>query len=139
VGRWLVNRNSTNRPAPGVRAQRWRPWRGAASALTPIALESGGKSLDIVFIDAGSGGGGLADGWFVAPTLSADVEHESHLARPVVYRPVQVLLRLTTETEVLTKANDTPYGLSALGPPADPERPERLAAGIDAGIDAGGR
>ena len=79
-------------------------------------------------------GGDLADGWFIAPTVFGDVEHGSRLARQEVFGPVQALLRFSTESEVLAKANDSPYGLAAYVHTADPERLERMVDGIEAGV-----
>ena len=79
-------------------------------------------------------GGGLADGWFVAPTVFGGVDHDSHLARHEVFGPVQAVLRFSTEAEVLAKANDSPYGLAAYVHTADPARLERMVAGIEAGV-----
>ena len=59
-------------------------------------------------------GGDLAAGWFVAPTVFGDVDHDSHLARHEVFGPVHAVLRFSSEAEVLAKANDTPYGLGRL-------------------------
>ncbi len=58
-------------------------------------------------------GGDLADGWFVAPTVFGDVDHDSDLARHEVFGPVQAILRFSTEDEVLAKANDSGFGLGA--------------------------
>jgi len=58
-------------------------------------------------------GGDLARGWFVAPTVFGDVDHDSDLARNEVFGPVQAIMRFTTEEEVLSKANDSPFGLGA--------------------------
>ena len=79
-------------------------------------------------------GGELADGWFVAPTVFGDVDHDSHLARHEVFGPVQAVLRFSTEAEVLAKANDSPYGLAAYVHTADPARLERMVAGLEAGV-----
>ena len=79
-------------------------------------------------------GGDLADGWFIAPAVFGDVDHESHLAQEEVFGPVQALLRFSTEAEVLARANDTSYGLAAYVHTADPDRLERLVTGIDAGV-----
>jgi aldehyde dehydrogenase (NAD+) len=58
-------------------------------------------------------GSELAAGWFVAPTVFGDVDHDSDLARNEVFGPVLAVLRFHTEEEVLTKANDSEFGLSA--------------------------
>ena len=56
--------------------------RAAADGATLLA---GGARL----------GGDLADGWFVAPTVFGDVDHDSDLARNEVFGPVQALLRFS--------------------------------------------
>ena len=63
-------------------------------------------------------GGELADGWFVAPTVFGDVDHQSDLARHEVFGPVQAILRFRSDDEVLAQANDSPFGLGRL--PAHP-------------------
>ena len=79
-------------------------------------------------------GGEFAAGWFVAPTVFGDVDHDSDLARNEVFGPVQAILRFSTEDEVLAKANDSPFGLAAYVHTADPDRlhrcVDRLASGV---------
>ena len=58
-------------------------------------------------------GGPLAQGWFIAPTVFGDVDHDSDLARNEVFGPVLAVLRFREEEEVLAKANDSELGLSA--------------------------
>jgi aldehyde dehydrogenase (NAD+) len=86
-------------------------------------LLAGGGRLD----------GDLADGWFVAPTVFGDVNHESELARDEVFGPVQAILRFSTEEEVLAKANDSIFGLAAYVHTRDASRIERLVRGLQAG------
>ncbi len=85
---------------------------------------------------AGGGrlGGDLAGGWFVAPTVFGDVDHDSDLARNEVFGPVQAILRFSGEEEVLAKANDSPYGLAAYVHTADPDRLARLVDGLEVGV-----
>ena len=58
-------------------------------------------------------GGALAAGYFVAPTVFGDVDHDSSLAREEIFGPVLSVLRFHDEDEVVAKANDSPFGLSA--------------------------
>jgi len=85
---------------------------------------------------AGGGrmGGDLANGWFVAPTVFGDVDHDSDLARNEVFGPVQAILRFASDAEVLAKANDSPYGLAAYVHTADPDRLARFVDGLEAGV-----
>jgi aldehyde dehydrogenase (NAD+) len=78
-------------------------------------------------------GGDLAGGWFVAPTVFAEVDHDSDLARNEVFGPVQAILRFSSEDEVLAKANDSPFGLAAYLHTADARRIERFVEGLDTG------
>jgi aldehyde dehydrogenase (NAD+) len=93
------------------------------------ARDEGGTLL------AGGGrlGGDLAKGWFVAPTVFGDVDHDSDLARNEVFGPVQAVMRFSSEDEVLAKANDSPYGLAAYLHTRDAARLERLVSGLEAG------
>ena len=87
-------------------------------------------------------GGDLADGWFVAPTVFGEVDHDSDLARNEVFGPVLAVLRFETEDEVLTKANDSDFGLSAYLHTRDTDRIERFVRHLDAGtvvVNAMGR
>ena len=85
---------------------------------------------------AGGGrmGGDLAEGWFVAPTVFGDVDHDSDLARNEVFGPVQAILRFSTDDEVLDKANDSPYGLAAYVHTTDPGRLARFVDGLKSGV-----
>ena len=53
----------------------------------------------------------LADGYFVAPTVFGDVDHDSYLARDEIFGPVLSVLRFPDEDEVVAKANDSDFGL----------------------------
>jgi aldehyde dehydrogenase (NAD+) len=78
-------------------------------------------------------GGELAEGWFVAPTVFGDVDHDSDLARNEVFGPVLAVLRFATEEEVLTKANDSEFGLSAYVHTRDAGRIERFVRRLQSG------
>ena len=78
-------------------------------------------------------GGDLAHGWFVAPTVFGGVDHDSDLARNEVFGPVLAVLRFDTEDEVLAKANDSDFGLSAYLHTRDAHRIERFVRYLDTG------
>jgi acyl-CoA reductase-like NAD-dependent aldehyde dehydrogenase len=79
-------------------------------------------------------GGDLADGFFVEPTVLADVEPDAEVAKAEVFGPVLSVFRFRTESEALALANDTEYGLSAYVQTADVKRAHRFAAGLDTGM-----
>ncbi len=78
-------------------------------------------------------GGDLAGGWFVAPTVFGDVDHDSDLARNEVFGPVQAVIRFTSEDDVLERANDSPLGLGAYLHTADAGRIQRFVRALEAG------
>jgi aldehyde dehydrogenase (NAD+) len=78
-------------------------------------------------------GGALADGYFVAPTVFGDVEHDSSLAREEIFGPVLSVLRFHEEDDVVAKANDSAFGLSAYVHTRDGGRARRVAQQLDVG------
>jgi acyl-CoA reductase-like NAD-dependent aldehyde dehydrogenase len=78
-------------------------------------------------------GGALAAGYFVAPTVFGDVDHDSSLAREEIFGPVLSVLRFHDEDEVVDKANDSPFGLSAYLHTRDSARAQRVARRLDGG------
>jgi aldehyde dehydrogenase (NAD+) len=79
-------------------------------------------------------GGALAGGYFVAPTVFGDVEHDSDLARNEVFGPVQAVLRFSSEDEVLRKANDSDFGLGAYLHTTDARRIQRFVRELETGM-----
>ncbi len=79
-------------------------------------------------------GGDLSDGYFVAPTIFADVDNHDDLARHEVFGPVLSMLRFETEAEAVAIANDTSYGLAGYLWTNDLQRAHRVAAALETGI-----
>ncbi|MET4002045.1 aldehyde dehydrogenase (NAD+) [Arthrobacter sp. UYCu511] len=57
-------------------------------------------------------GGELADGYYYPPTVVADVDRDSELARQEVFGPVLAVMRFSDEADAVALANSTDYGLS---------------------------
>jgi len=76
---------------------------------------------------------GLAAGWFVRPTLFADVRNDMRIAREEIFGPVLCLISYEDEEDGIAIANDTPYGLQGYVMSTDIERANRVAGRIDAG------
>jgi len=84
---------------------------------------------------------GMDKGWFVKPTIFADVTNDMRIAREEIFGPVLSIIPFDNENEAISIANDTPYGLAAYLQTGDPERAERVAARLKAGavhINGGG-
>ncbi len=93
----------------------------------------------------------LANGYFVPPTIFADVDNDARIAREEIFGPVMSVIPFTSPDEVIELSNDNEYGLAAGGVDARhqegdqhgegaPRRhrvDQRLAAGADR--DAVGR
>jgi aldehyde dehydrogenase (NAD+) len=54
----------------------------------------------------------LADGWFVPPTLFADVDNAMRIAQEEIFGPVLAVIAYDDEEDAIRIANDTRYGLS---------------------------
>src|SRR5690606_16596293 len=78
-------------------------------------------------------GGELQNGWFLAPTVFGDVDHDSDLACNEVFGPVQAILRFSSDDEVLAKANDSRFGLGAYLHTRDASRIQRFVAELESG------
>jgi betaine-aldehyde dehydrogenase len=81
----------------------------------------------------GGGRAALNTGFFVQPTVFADVTDAMTLAREEVFGPVMAVLDFETEDEVVARANDTEFGLAAGVFTADLTRAHRVIAGLEAG------
>jgi acyl-CoA reductase-like NAD-dependent aldehyde dehydrogenase len=82
-------------------------------------------------------GGGRPDGhdrgWFVDPTVFADVDNNDLLAREEIFGPVLTITEYADEREAVRIANDCDYGLGGTIWTAEPERGLALARDIETG------
>lgn len=76
----------------------------------------------------------LRDGYFVEPTVFADVANDMRIAREEIFGPVAALIPFDGEEEAVALANDTSYGLTAGLWTRDVGRAHRTAARIRAGV-----
>jgi aldehyde dehydrogenase (NAD+) len=76
---------------------------------------------------------GLERGFYVKPTVFADVTNDMVIAREEIFGPVAVILGYSDDDEAVRIANDTPYGLAAYVQSADLERASRIASRLRAG------
>jgi acyl-CoA reductase-like NAD-dependent aldehyde dehydrogenase len=78
--------------------------------------------------------GDLQHGYFVEPTVFADVTPEMTIWREEIFGPVLGVTAYDDFDEALALANDTAYGLSATLVTSDLARAMRYVDGIDAGV-----
>jgi aldehyde dehydrogenase (NAD+) len=79
-------------------------------------------------------GGELADGYFVQPTVIADVDNGSRIAQEEVFGPVLAVIRFHDEDEAVRIANDSRFGLAAYVHTNDLVRAHRVVDDLDAGF-----
>ncbi|CUJ88994.1 Betaine aldehyde dehydrogenase [Shimia thalassica] len=81
-----------------------------------------------------AGGGQLdKDGFWLEPTVFADVTDDMTIAREEIFGPVMAVLDFEDEAEVIARANDTEYGLSAGVFTNDISRAHRVIGKLQAG------
>ncbi len=78
-------------------------------------------------------GEGLADGYFVSPTVFVDVEPGMKIMREEIFGPVAMVGTFSDEDEAIALANDTRFGLAAGIYTSDVGRAHRVAAQVQAG------
>jgi aldehyde dehydrogenase (NAD+) len=76
---------------------------------------------------------GLERGFFVKPTVFADVRSEMTIAQEEIFGPVLSILPYDDEEQAIQIANDTNYGLSGAVWSGDPERAARVARRLRTG------
>ncbi len=83
-------------------------------------LVTGGKAID-------------GAGFFIEPTVFADVTDDMTVAKEEIFGPVMAVLDFETEEEALLRANATEFGLAAGVFTNDLTRAHRMVAGFEAG------
>jgi len=94
------------------------------------------------YIDAGkkdgakllAGGGRVGDrGFFIEPTVFADVQDEMRIAQEEIFGPVMSIIKFKDVDEVVRRANKTLYGLAAAVWTRDISKAHAIANGVRAG------
>jgi aldehyde dehydrogenase (NAD+) len=83
-----------------------------------------------------TGGGRPADldrGWFVEPTIFADVDNNSTIAQEEIFGPVLSVIQYTDEDDAIRIANDSDYGLGGSVWTADPARARAVVRRVRTG------
>ena len=78
-------------------------------------------------------GPGLESGYFIEPTVFADVSNESRLAQEEIFGPVLAIIPFDTEADAIAMANDSRFGLAAGIWSNDISRVLRVSRAVQAG------
>ena len=116
----------------------------ATSRLGPVVSEAQWKKIQGLIqkgIDEGAtlvvGGPGrpegLTRGYFVRPTVFANVRNDMSIAREEIFGPVLSILPYEDEEDAIRIANETQYGLAGYVSSGNLERARRVASRIRAG------
>jgi acyl-CoA reductase-like NAD-dependent aldehyde dehydrogenase len=76
----------------------------------------------------------LANGYFVPPTIFADVTNDATIAREEIFGPVMSVIPFASIDDALAMANDNDYGLAAAVWTTDVKKALRAAQALRAGI-----
>ncbi|MGU7771619.1 aldehyde dehydrogenase family protein [Burkholderia sp. MR1-5-21] len=77
---------------------------------------------------------GFECGYFVRPTIFADVNNQMAIAREEIFGPVLTIIPFDNEEEAIAIANDTPYGLTNYVQSTDDARRNRVASRLRSGM-----
>ena len=77
---------------------------------------------------------GLEKGYYVKPTVFADVNNKMEIARTEIFGPVLSIIPFENEEEAISIANDTPYGLTNYIQTQDKEKVKRVARKLRSGM-----
>jgi aldehyde dehydrogenase (NAD+) len=107
---------------------------GAATRIVGVVDRAIEESAGRVVTGGRRLGGELADGFFLAPTLVADVDPQSNIAREEIFGPVLAAMPFANEDEAVALANDNDYGLAGYVQTGDLSRAQRVADALDVGM-----
>ena len=77
---------------------------------------------------------GLNNGYYVKPTVFADVNNDMEIAKTEIFGPVLSVMPFENEEQAIEIANDTPYGLTNYIQTQDPEKVKRVARKLRSGM-----
>lgn len=118
--------------------------RGEGTTIGPVVSRGQWDKIQALIkkgIDEGAtlvtGGPGLPEGinkgFYVRPTIFADVTNEMTIAREEIFGPVLIIIGAKDEAEAVRIANDTPYGLAGYVSAGTVEQAKKVARQIRAG------
>ncbi|MFT4743381.1 MAG: aldehyde dehydrogenase (NAD+) [Yoonia sp.] len=111
---------------PVVNKTQWEKIQG----MIQVGIDEGARLT--------TGGTGLPEnvnrGFYVRPTIFADVTNDMRVAQEEIFGPVLVIIPFKDEADAIRIANDTPYGLTNYVQSTDGARRNRMARALKAGM-----
>ena len=77
---------------------------------------------------------GFNRGYYVQPTVFADVRNDMTIAQQEIFGPVLSIIPFDSEEEAIEMANDTPYGLTNYVQTQDADRAKRVSRALRSGM-----
>jgi aldehyde dehydrogenase (NAD+) len=97
---------------PFDKSTRLGPLASAAQRDTVLGYIEKGKQEGATVVAGGGKPAHLAKGYYVEPTIFANVDNQMTVAQEEIFGPVLSIIPYDTEDEAIAIANDTPYGLA---------------------------
>jgi len=114
--------------APGLAETQMGPVVSAVQYKKIQDLIQAGIDEGATLVTGGTGRPeGLNRGYYVRPTVFANVTPEMRIAKEEIFGPVISILTYKTEAEVIAEANDTVYGLASYIQSTDRKRAQQMA------------
>jgi aldehyde dehydrogenase (NAD+) len=111
---------------PVVNKTQWKKIQG----MIQVGIDEGARMT--------TGGTGLPEnmnrGFYVKPTIFADVTNDMRIAQEEIFGPVLVMIPFKDEADAIRIANDTPYGLTNYVQSTDGPKRNRMARALKAGM-----
>ncbi len=125
-------------------AAKWTPGAPADAKMGPVVSEAQWNKIEALIEKGVSEGAaiitgglgkpeGLETGYYVRPTIFANVTNDMTIAREEIFGPVLCIIGYDTEEEAVKIANDTDYGLAGYVHSGDIEHARSVASKIRAG------
>jgi aldehyde dehydrogenase (NAD+) len=92
-----------------------------------------GKEQDARLVAGGGRPAGEQTGWFIEPTVFAEVDNSHTIAREEIFGPVVTITPYTDDDEAVRIANDSEYGLAGTVWTTDSERGLGVARRVETG------
>jgi phenylacetaldehyde dehydrogenase len=134
----LVDRARSIVVGPGTDpATEMGPLVSSRQLATVTSFLDGGVAQGATVATGGGRPAGLPEanegGYFLQPTVLTDTDHSMRVVREEIFGPVLVAMRWRDVDDLVAKANDSPYGLSAGVWTNDLRQAHRIAGAIKAG------